>query len=320
MKRILLAVVILAAAAAVGYSLFRPSEDHGWLGWVEADTLYIGAANTARLTTLTVAEGDTAAQGQVLFSLEADAEKAAVETAKANLQKARAALALAKAPQDRREQLEALQASREEAKAALEYADKSLTRARSLFQQQSGTKANLDNAVSTYEQAKAALDKIDAQIALGKLPQRDQQIDQAEQGVAATQSDLASAEATLALKTVLAPEAGSVEDIYYRTGEVVPAGRPVLALLPPGNIKIDFFVPERERASLKIGDRIGFTCDGCDRQEATVFFIAKDAEYTPPEIFSREERAKMVYRAEARPTDPAALPVGLPVNVETEPR
>ncbi|MET3598597.1 HlyD family secretion protein [Martelella mangrovi] len=320
MKRLLLAVVILAAAAAVGYSLFRPSEDHGWLGWVEADTLYIGAANTARLTTLTVAEGDTAAQGQVLFSLEADAEKAAVETAKANLQKARAALALAKAPQDRREQLEALQASREEAKAALEYADKSLTRARSLFQQQSGTKANLDNAVSTYEQAKAALDKIDAQIALGKLPQRDQQIDQAEQGVAAAQSDLASAEATLALKTVSAPEAGRVEDIYYRTGEVVPAGRPVLALLPPGNIKIDFFVPERERASLKVGDRIGFTCDGCDRQEATVFFIAKDTEYTPPEIFSREERAKMVYRAEARPTDPAALPVGLPVNVESEPR
>ncbi|QQM29553.1 HlyD family efflux transporter periplasmic adaptor subunit [Martelella lutilitoris] len=318
MKRVLIAVILLAVAASAGYYLFRPEEDHGFLGWVEADALYIGAPDTARLTVLTVEEGDEAQTGQRLFALEADVEQAAVDTARANLEKARAALALARAPQDRPEQLEALQASRKEAEAALEYAEKSLTRARSLFRQESGTKANLDSAVSAYAQAKAALDKINAQIALGELPQRDQQIEQAEQSVSAAGSDLAAAEAALALKTVSAPASGSIEEVYYRTGEVVPAGRPVVALLPPQNIKIEFFVPERERAALKVGDRVRVSCDGCRPQDATIFFIAKDAEYTPPEIFSREERAKMVYRLEARPEDPAALAVGLPVNVTRE--
>nr|WP_272214077.1 HlyD family secretion protein [Marinicella sp. W31]MDC2876027.1 HlyD family secretion protein [Marinicella sp. W31] len=159
---------------------------------------------------------------------------------------------------------------------------------------------------------------MEAQIALGKLPERVQQIEQAEQSVAAAESELSAAHAMLALKTVAAPAAGSIEKIYYRTGEVVPAGRPVVSLLPPDNIKIEFFVPERERASLKVGDHVSVTCDNCSPQNATISFIARDAEYTPPQIFSREERAKMVYRLEARPTDPAALPVGLPVNIQAE--
>ncbi len=318
MKRIIIIAVLLAAAAGAGFALFRPAQDHGFLGWVEADALYIGAPNTARLTELTVSEGDEAETGQLLFSLEADTDRAAVETARANLEKARAALSLARAPQDRQEQLEALEASRTEAEAALDYAEKSLTRARSLFQQESGTKANLDSAVSSYAQAKASLDKINAQIALGQLPQRDQQVEQAEQSVAAARAELSSAEAALALKTVMAPASGSIEQVYYRTGEVVPAGRPVVSLLPAENIKIEFFVPEGERTAFAVGDRVRVTCDGCQPQDATVFFIAKDAEYTPPEIFSREERAKMVYRLEARPAAPEALAVGLPVNVEAE--
>lgn len=320
MKKLALILVALALATTAGFVFFRPDAHQGWLGWVEADMVYVGATSTARLTELTVSEGDQAETGQTLFTLQADSEKAAVETATANLEKAKAALSLARAPIDREQELEALEASRAEAEATFDYAQKALTRARALVKQQSGTEANLDDAVSNYAKAKAALDKINAQIALGQLPQRDQQIAQAEQQVAAAEGDLANARATLALKTVAAPASGKVQQVYYRVGEVAPAGRPVVSLLPPENVNIEFFVPEQSRAAIATGDRISFTCDGCKTGEATVSFIAEDAEYTPPEIFSREERAKMVYRVRARPADPATLPVGLPVEVTLEGR
>ncbi|WP_180901099.1 HlyD family secretion protein [Martelella soudanensis] len=315
MKRLVALVVILALAFAAGVYFFQPEQQQGWLGWVEAEILYVGGSATARLTELAVSEGDQATAGQSLFTFEADAEKAQVETARANLAKAEAALALANAPQSRKEELDALQATRKEAEADETYTKETLDRARSLYRQQTGTKANLDSAVSAYASAKAALDKIDAQIALGKLPQRPEQIAEAEQAVAAATSDVAAAEAVLALKSVAAPAAGSVEEVYYRTGEVAPAGRAVVALLPPENIRIEFFVPEGERAALKVGDRVTVACDGCTPQPATISFIARDAEYTPPEIFSTEERAKMVYRLKAIPDNPAGLPVGLPVTV-----
>ncbi|TCT37852.1 HlyD family secretion protein [Martelella mediterranea] len=315
MKRILAILVLIAVVSAIGWYYLRPQPESSWLGWIEADMVYVGSSSTARLTGRFADEGDAVSAGKVLLTFESDAEAAAVQAAHANLAKSEAALDLARAPQDRPEQLKALNASREEAEAALAYADKSLSRAKELYRQQSGTKANLDNAISSYAQAKAALDKINAQIALGRRPQRDQQITQAEQAVAAASADLASAEAVLALKTVAAPQSGLVQETYYRVGEVVPAGRPVIALLPPENVRVEFFIPEQERASLHVGDTIDFNCDGCSAQTAQISFIAQEAEYTPPEIFSREERSKMVYRARAVPQSPEGLAVGLPVNV-----
>lgn len=315
MKRGIIIAVILALGLGCAFYFFRPASHNVWLGWVEADMLYLGGTSTARLTERTVDEGDSAEKGELLFTFESTSEAAAVETARANVLRAEAALDLARAPQDRPEELQALQATLSEAQATYDYAEKNLTRARDLFAKQSGTKANLDDAVSSYAQAKATLDRIDAQIALGKLPQRDQSIEEAVQSLAAAKSDLAAAEAVIDLKTIAAPETGSIQQTYYRVGEVVPAGRPVVALLPPENIKVVFFIPERQRAAIRLGDTIHFSCDGCTDQTAKVSFIAEDAEYTPPEIFSREERTKMVYRARAIPDDASNLPVGLPVSV-----
>ncbi|UIY28771.1 HlyD family efflux transporter periplasmic adaptor subunit [Neorhizobium galegae] len=131
---------------------------------------------------------------------------------------------------------------------------------------------------------------------------------------------LASAQAALARRSVSAPATGSVETLYYRTGEVVPAGRPIVALLPPENVRIRFFVPETEIARLSLGQPIRVTCDACRPTDAKVSFIAKTAEYTPPEIYSLEERAKLVYRVEAIPADPKALRPGQPVDVAPGPR
>ncbi|WP_174803829.1 HlyD family secretion protein [Martelella limonii] len=315
MKRLVAIVIILSALIGAAISIFRPEQEKGWLGWVEGEMLYLGGTGTARLVELSVAEGDAAKPGEPLFAFEADAEAARLQAAEANLARAEAALALAKSPQSRKEEIDALQATRSQAEAEETYTRETLERAKNLYRQQTGTKADLDSAVSAYARARAALDKIDAQITLGQLPQRPEQIAEAEQAVAAAKADAAAARAVLALASVAAPAAGSVEEVYYRSGEVVPAGRPVVALLPPENVKVEFFVPEKDRAGLAVGGMVTFTCDGCTPRDAKVDFIAIDAEYTPPEIFSLEERAKMVYRVTAMPQDRSDLPVGLPVTV-----
>ena len=115
---------------------------------------------------------------------------------------------------------------------------------------------------------------------------------------------------------------GSVQQIYYRPGELVPAGRPVVSLLPPGNIKIRFFVPETVLPSVALGEAVTIHCDGCKADvTAKVTFISRTSEFTPPVIYSLDERSKLVFLIEARTDTPGELRVGQPVDVRfAEPR
>ena len=118
-----------------------------------------------------------------------------------------------------------------------------------------------------------------------------------------------------------APVSGSIQQIYFREGEMVPAQRPVLSIMPPGNMKLRFFVPETELPKLAIGDDVSVTCDGCAGDlSAKIYFIATMAEYTPPVIYSQEERTKLVYLIQARPNRPDALRVGQPISVLLKPK
>ena len=120
----------------------------------------------------------------------------------------------------------------------------------------------------------------------------------------------------LARRSVAAPVTGSVQQVYFRPGEMVTASRPIVALLPPGNIKVRFFVAETVLPRIAYGQAVTVRCDGCTGDlTAKVSFISKTAEFTPPVIYSLEERAKLVFLIEALPTDPANLRVGQPVDV-----
>jgi HlyD family secretion protein len=116
----------------------------------------------------------------------------------------------------------------------------------------------------------------------------------------------------------VAPAAGRVADTYYRPGEWVSAGSPVVSLLPDGATKARFFVPEAEVGALAPGQGVTIHCDGCGTAiAARITRIATQAEYTPPVIYSNAQRAKLVFMVEARPNvaDARRLKPGQPLDV-----
>ena len=146
-------------------------------------------------------------------------------------------------------------------------------------------------------------------------------IDAAAANAEAARHALTEAEKNLGKRKVFAPADGTVEEVYFRPGEVVNSGQAVVALLPPRNLKVRFFVAEPVRARLQVDQSIAISCDGCPPDlHAKINFIAREAEFTPPVIFSREQRQKLVYLVEARPEgDAAALTAGQPVTVTLGP-
>jgi HlyD family secretion protein len=147
------------------------------------------------------------------------------------------------------------------------------------------------------------------------MASRDEDIAAARQSLAAAQARQSASETKLARRKVAAPITGTVQQVYYRPGEMVPAGRPVVSLLPPGNIKVRFFVAETALPKVALGDTVQVICDGCQPITARISFIARAAEYTPPVIYSLEERNKLVFMVEARTDTPGNLRVGQPVSV-----
>jgi HlyD family secretion protein len=130
---------------------------------------------------------------------------------------------------------------------------------------------------------------------------------------------VAQAEWNFNQKRQAAPLAGLVYDTLFRQGEWVAAGKPVVVLLPPQNIKVRAFVPETKVGSIHYGDTIRVTVDGVPNPFiGKVSYISPHAEYTPPVIYSRESRAKLVFMIESvfDPEVSAGLHPGQPVDVE----
>ena len=168
-------------------------------------------------------------------------------------------------------------------------------------------KASLTNAKQTYDRASMLLKT-------GAGTQKD--FEAAEAVLRDAQARLNSSQTRLSRRSIFSSVDGTVQQIYFRPGEMVPAGRPVLSLLPPGNIKVRFYVPESVLPGIAYGDLIRVTCDGCVSDlTARVSFIARQSEFTPPVIYSLEERAKLVFLIEALPEKPGELRVGQPVGV-----
>jgi HlyD family secretion protein len=173
-------------------------------------------------------------------------------------------------------------------------------------------KATLANAQQTYDRA-ASLSKTGAGTQAT--------LDSAVSALRVAEARVVTSETRLARRKGFAPVSGTIQQIYFREGEMVAAQRPVLSIMPPGNMKIRFFVPETELPKLAIGDEVHVACDNCSADlTAKIYFIATQAEYTPPVIYSLDERNKLVYLIQARPSRPDALRVGQPISVYLNPK
>jgi HlyD family secretion protein len=140
--------------------------------------------------------------------------------------------------------------------------------------------------------------------------------DDAEAALRSAEARLNSARTRLDRRRVLSPVTGTVQEVYFRVGEMVATGRPIVSLLPPDNTRVRFFVPEAVMPKLHIGDRVAVICDGCPGTlHARINFLSAQAEFTPPVIYSQEERERLVFRVEATPEDATAFRVGQPVTV-----
>ncbi len=178
-------------------------------------------------------------------------------------------------------------------------------------------RADLAVAEAALLNTRQAFDRAQQLLKTASGTQRDYDVAQA----AFRQADaqLGAAQTRLNRRKLASPVAGIIQQVYFRPGETVPASRPIISVLPPGNIKVRFFIPERMLARIAIGDELHVTCDGCAGNiTAPITFISRNAEFTPPVIYSLEERSKLVYLVEARPALTEMLRVGQPVSVEVK--
>jgi len=323
MKRrvVLLLAGFAAIAVAIAMFTFPANEDAAFPGYMEADLVLVGSEQGGRVLALSVEEGAAVKQGDAIFTLESSEQEASVEAARARVQEAEARLADAKAEIQRPDEIKVLEAALNETKAMLQVATNNLDRARALYDKGWTTKAQLDDAIAQHDRNEAAVAEADKRITAAKLPGRSDMIAAAAANAEAARHALSEAEKNLGKRQVFAPTDGTVEEVYFRPGEVVNAGQGVIALLPPRNLKVRFFVAEPMRAGLQVDQRVSVTCDGCPPDlHAKINFIAREAEFTPPVIFSREQRQKLVYLVEARPEGAAArLTAGQPVTVTLGP-
>jgi HlyD family secretion protein len=319
------AALLLAGLAAIAVATvlftFPANEDAEFPGYMEADLVLVGSEQGGRVLALNVEEGAAVKQGDPIFTLESSEQEASVAAAKARVAEADARLADAKAEIQRPDEIEVLEAALVQAKAMRQVATNNLERAQALFDKGWTTKAQLDDAIAQHDRNEAAVAEAEKRIVAAKLPGRSDMIVAAAASAEAARHALAEAEKNLGKRQVFAPADGTVEEVYFRPGEVVNAGQSVIALLPPRNLKVRFFVAEPERAALQVDQRVALTCDGCPPDlHAKINFIAREAEFTPPVIFSREQRQKLVYLVEARPEGPAAkLTAGQPVTITLGP-
>ena len=294
----------------------------GWQGYLEGEFVYVASPLAGRLEQLAVAKGTHVESGAPLFTLENTSELAAQREAADRLRSAQARLDdLRKGA--RPSELASLDARLEQARAAADLSQRELARQQELFKTGAIAASEFDRARLTHERNTRAIEELEAQLATARLGARPDAIAAAEAEAAAAAAGKERADWAVAQKSQSAPRAAFVYDTLFRPGEFVAAGTPVVALLPPENLKVRFFVPEGDFAALKAGERVRVGITGRDTPlEARVSYLSPRPEYTPPILYNRDNRAKLVFMIEATFDAAAArdLHPGQPVDVMLPPR
>lgn len=316
MRQRLLILALLAVAAILAVVLLwvpRLSQSPVLSGYVEGESLYLASPASGAVVDLAVQRGDRVSVGQRLFAIDPRQAGAARDQARAEL---RAASAQA---QDARKglrpaELAVFDANIAAAEARSREADAVLRRVSILERQGVYAPARLDDARAAHDAALAQVTAARRQRDTAILGARADQIAAADSRVAQAAAGLGAADARLGDIAPLAPVAGRVEEVFFQKGEWAVANQPILALIPDDRIKVRFFVPQRAVSAYAPGAKVAFACDGCAKGlTAQITYVSPRPEFTPPVIYSRQTRDRLVYLVEARPT--VRLNPGQPVDV-----
>lgn len=287
-------------------------------GYVEGEFVHVASPFAGQLETLSIQRGAQVKTGQPLFALECGLETAVRDEASRKLLQGRANLEDAKKGK-RPTELESAKAQLKQARAAQAFSEKELKRQDDLFHRGVSTAEEFDRARSTHDQDVHRVAQLEADLQTAHLGSREDQIAAAEANVRALEATLAQAEWNLLQKRQSAPQTGLVFDTFYYQGEWIPAGKPVVSLLPPENVKVRAFVQETRIGTIRLAAPVRVFVDGVREPFAgKVSFISPQAEYTPPVIYSQESRSKLVFMVEIRfdAASAAKLHPGQPVDVQ----
>lgn len=316
MKRRLLPLILLAVAAIIVALLVllpKIQGPHTLSGYVEGEPLYLAAPVAGVVKAVHVVRGQVVKAGQPLFQVDPAQVRAQLDQATAEASAAQAQAQDARRGQ-RPVELAILDANIAASEARARDAEAVLNRVEHLVRQGIYAPARLDNARAAAQaaQAQAAADRRQRDAAA--LGAREDQIKAADARVIKAQAAVSGASARLSDVAPNAPADALVEDVFFHAGEWAPAGQPILSLLPDARIKLRFFVPEQQIAAYRVGRSVSFSCDGCaEGLSARIDFVSPRPEFTPPVIYSREVRDRLVFLVEARPS--VHLVPGQPVDV-----
>ena len=310
-----------AAAAVMAVAALFGAADEGppaYQGYVEGDYVRIGAATGGTIDVLNVRRGDSVRPGDVVFILEQERESAAVREAAARLAEARYVYDNLRTGL-RDPEIAVLAAQREQGEADLVLAESELRRVRQLIQTNAAAAQRLDAAEAAVTRNTARVGELRARIQSGRMAARDDEIAAARARVTAATETMVQAEWALSQRSGLSTEAGLVTDTLFRAGERVQPGQPVVEILPPENLVVSFFVPEPALGSIEVAQPVWLRWGTpAQTRAATVTYIAPQAEFTPPVIYSESARGKLVFLVEARPFSVAGLHPGQPIDVTVE--
>lgn len=304
------ALFVLCLGACSG-----PPADDRVAGYVEAELVYLAPSVSGILQALPVRRGDVVQRGQLVYALEGDAESLGRDAASARSESASAQAAdLGKGR--RPLELAALDEQLAQARAALAASTATLARNRQLVADGFVSALRLDEWVAARDRDAARVRELEAGRALAVQAGRSDALAAAQALARGAQAELALAQWRQGQTRRQAPADAVVQDVMYRVGEWVPAGSTVVALLPPGALKLRFYVPEPMLSRVAVGQPVAVSCDGCAAGlTARVSFVAAQAEFTPPVLDGAGSRGKLVFLVEAEPAATSALKPGQPVDV-----
>jgi HlyD family secretion protein len=322
-KRIVPVVIVLALAAfAVWKFVLEPrSADDGLIasGTVEATDAQLGFQVPGRLVEVVPHEGDRIESGSEVARLDSSETEARRAQAAASLAAAKAHLAELESG-FRSEEVAQARAAFAAAGDRVTDAQRDLERTRTLFEGKAVSREALDKAQLAVDLSHSQRDQAAEQLRLLESGQRRETIEAARAQASAAEAVVSTLDATLANYRIVAPFSGVVTVRHREPGEIVPAGAAVVTLLDPGDRWVRIYVPENRLGAVHLGEPATITSDTFPgkRYEGAVSYIASEAEFTPKNVQTTEERVRLVYAVKVRIRGDEALELkpGLPADVE----